>query len=114
MMVSFRMSRAGPLPIGSLSVPGKVVMDQANGHGPLTDRGRDPFDRAAADVTHSEDAGAAGLEHPRLRCVGAHLRSGQDVTALVQGDTGRQPAGARLRPDEGGHTGRRALLALSR
>jgi hypothetical protein len=44
----------------------EVIVDLADRHRPLADRGGHPFDRAATHVSRREHTGLAGLQHHRL------------------------------------------------
>lgn len=75
---------------------GEDVMNEGDGHAPLADRRRDPFDRFAAPVANREDAGHRGLQQVWIAAgptvapilVLQRGRPGQEVAALVAGDLG--------------------------
>ena len=71
----------------------EVLVDLADRHRSLADRGGHPFDRAATHVSHREHTGLAGLQHHRLTLRGhviatgvrvERCRTGRDEAAVVQ------------------------------
>jgi hypothetical protein len=90
---------------GRIALRRQVLVDEGNRHAALADGRGDAFDRAQADIAAGEDARRAGFKEIGIAAERPapgffQIVAGEDVSARVARDVGRQPRGFRVSADE--------------